>query len=234
MPRFAYVQFLGSRIAEPTNANDVVPDAMPFDNVLVGANVHRIELSRSTQTRHVAEQQLELSDNWVRPWAIGATSRRSGDRENSLMPIVPTKFAMSAANTLLNHAKGAYHATDYGNSGQSWREEFWQAGMPSMTALQEDCTAIGVSFHLGIHAIKLQSVGQPQIETHLWWYSMCRSWTSHIKETKLQKVGSALQIVQFRSDMPRKYGYAYVIPTVGAGSMMSRRFWTTHLKTKYA
>ena len=178
------LQFLGIRIAEPPNSNDVVSDAQPFDNVMVSQTVQRVEYG---QRRHDVLLKRSLSFLTIRSdprppeqqVGIPETERihRCRLTPRSLLCRIPTLRSTTS--------KGRTMSPTIGTSEQSWKEESSQAGTLSTTALQEDCTAIGG----GVPSLRsTQSKNEMPInqktETHLWWYSMCRSWTSFVKEAK--------------------------------------------------
>ena len=120
------LQFLGIRVSEPPDPDDVVHDAQPFERRTVSMDVQKQKLRLHDSTRYINQERLDHSDSWVRPWAIKATSGHSVDRR-SVMEIDPSKFAIAASNSLLNQFSGAYHVTEYYNL-RSIMEEGSKAG----------------------------------------------------------------------------------------------------------
>ena len=65
-------------------------------------------------TPNLRQPHLEQTDNWVKPWAIRASSGHTRSR-STVMELDPSKFTLSASMSLLNEMKGAYHATEIEN-----------------------------------------------------------------------------------------------------------------------
>ena len=70
---------MGVKIMGPPNGDEAVADAMPFSNgiVIVTRAVQAYEATRAQGTHRITEEDLDLSDNWIRPLAVRAASGHS-------------------------------------------------------------------------------------------------------------------------------------------------------------
>ena len=59
---------MGVKIMGPPNGDEAVADAMPFSNgiVIVTRAVQAYEATRAQGTHKITEEDLDLSDNWIR------------------------------------------------------------------------------------------------------------------------------------------------------------------------
>ena len=121
----------------PLNA-PIAEDMQAFDNRMVTLAMQRHELRLSTATRQVTDEEIQLCDGWVLPWATRATSGQTMTPELTGMEIDPSKFAMSISNTLANAIQGGVHATECYNL-----KDIMEGGIKAGRDLMEDRRASG-------------------------------------------------------------------------------------------
>ena len=100
------LQFLGIRMTQPHDPAAVVQDVQPFDRRMVNAAVQRQELRLCHGTQNLRDEDIELCQGWVMPWAVRATSGQTRHPEYAGMEVDPLKLALSISNALANSLRG--------------------------------------------------------------------------------------------------------------------------------
>ncbi|OLP75894.1 hypothetical protein AK812_SmicGene44242 [Symbiodinium microadriaticum] len=108
------LQFLGVRLAPSPNPQCVRAGEPAFSHRIVDMETQYQELRCSQDTQNLRQEHLEQTANWVKPWAIRASSGHTRCRA-TIMELDPSKFALSAPLTLPGQIQGAYHATEHYN-----------------------------------------------------------------------------------------------------------------------
>ena len=108
------LQFLGVRLAPSPNPDAVIAGEPPFSHRMVDMETQFQELRRNQETQFLRQDVLQQAANWIKPWAIRASSGHTRSR-STIMELDPSWFALSASLSLLNQLQGAYHAIEHYN-----------------------------------------------------------------------------------------------------------------------